>query len=66
MNKPLDGYEHLNYVDPKSIAPFSTQLNTLKNGLRVATEPNFGEYATVGRKFLIFYKSKILKTTFEG
>ncbi|KAI1727337.1 peptidase m16 inactive domain-containing protein [Ditylenchus destructor] len=48
LSEPLDGFEDLEYVDPKSFEPFSTKYTKLPNGLRIVTEPTLGEYCTLG------------------
>ncbi|KAI6205009.1 hypothetical protein M3Y94_00743200 [Aphelenchoides besseyi] len=48
LTDPLPGYERLAYVDPKSVKLFDAKMTTLDNGLRVVTEPTFGDYVTLG------------------
>ncbi|KAH7695171.1 peptidase M16 inactive domain-containing protein, partial [Aphelenchoides avenae] len=48
LTDPVPGFERLSYVDPKSLERFEAKLTVLENGLRIATEPTFGEYATLG------------------
>lgn len=50
LSQPMHGFEKPAYIDPQSVELFSSKLTTLPNGLRVATEPIFGEYCTVGGK----------------
>lgn len=63
LSEPLEGFEDISYIDPKAskeLEPFSTKLSTLPNGLRVVTEPIFGEYCTLGSKYVRTCISKLL------
>ncbi|VDK58820.1 unnamed protein product [Anisakis simplex] len=48
LTEPIPGLSKVAYAGHKHIEPFDTKLTTLKNGLRVASEPHYGQYCTIG------------------
>uniref|UniRef100_A0A1I7YJ78 Mitochondrial-processing peptidase subunit alpha n=1 Tax=Steinernema glaseri TaxID=37863 RepID=A0A1I7YJ78_9BILA len=47
LDQPLPGLQELQYSDHKEIDPFNATITTLENGLRIASEPHFGEFCTI-------------------
>ncbi|TKR72458.1 hypothetical protein L596_019897 [Steinernema carpocapsae] len=47
LDQPLPGLQELQYTDHKEIIPFNSKMTTLENGLRIASEPHFGEFCTI-------------------
>uniref|UniRef100_A0A0N5ARE3 Alpha-MPP n=1 Tax=Syphacia muris TaxID=451379 RepID=A0A0N5ARE3_9BILA len=48
LTKPIPGFSNVVYGSKADITPFDTTLTVLDNGLKVATEPNYGDYCTLG------------------
>lgn len=47
LSEPLSNLPPVQYAKP-SLSPRETQITTLPNGLRVASESRFGQFCTVG------------------
>uniref|UniRef100_A0A0N4UWZ1 Alpha-MPP n=1 Tax=Enterobius vermicularis TaxID=51028 RepID=A0A0N4UWZ1_ENTVE len=48
LTEPLPGYSNVVYGGGTNIVPFDTTLTVLDSGLKVATEPHYGDYCTLG------------------
>ncbi|VDN53932.1 unnamed protein product [Dracunculus medinensis] len=48
LTVPLPGLSKVSYAVNHDIQPFDTKLTLLKTGLKVASEPHFGQYCTIG------------------
>lgn len=48
----MPGLSKVSYVVNHDIQPFDTKLTLLKTGLKVASEPHFGQYCTIGGKLI--------------
>uniref|UniRef100_A0A914WZ74 Mitochondrial-processing peptidase subunit alpha n=1 Tax=Plectus sambesii TaxID=2011161 RepID=A0A914WZ74_9BILA len=48
LSQELPGLPKAVYTRAPDTDPFATQITTLDNGLRIATEAHFGEYCTIG------------------
>ncbi|VDM98896.1 unnamed protein product [Thelazia callipaeda] len=53
LKKAIPGLSEAKYLKQADVKPFNTELTVLENGLRVATEPHYGMYCTVGGMFNI-------------
>ncbi|VIO88328.1 Peptidase M16 inactive domain containing protein [Brugia malayi] len=48
LREPVPGLSEAKYLKQTDVKPFDTKLTLLENGLKVATEPHYGMYCTVG------------------
>ncbi|VBB33840.1 unnamed protein product [Acanthocheilonema viteae] len=48
LREPIPGLSEARYLKQTDVKPFDTKLTVLENGLKVATEPHYGMYCTVG------------------
>ncbi|OZC05001.1 hypothetical protein X798_08029 [Onchocerca flexuosa] len=48
LREPIPGLSEAIYLKQTDVKPFNTRLTVLENGLKVATEPHYGMYCTVG------------------
>ncbi|EFO27286.2 peptidase M16 inactive domain-containing protein [Loa loa] len=48
LREPVPGLSEARYLKQTDVKPFDTKLTVLENGLKVATEPHYGMYCTVG------------------
>jgi processing peptidase subunit alpha len=55
LSTPLPGLPTAVYASPGDEKKQVTQVTTLPNGLRVASEDHFGQFCTVGGNMLFFY-----------
>uniref|UniRef100_A0A0R3RVR9 Alpha-MPP n=1 Tax=Elaeophora elaphi TaxID=1147741 RepID=A0A0R3RVR9_9BILA len=48
LREPVPGLSEARYLKQSDVKPFDTKLTVLENGLKIATEPHYGMYCTVG------------------
>ncbi|KAM3728975.1 Mitochondrial-processing peptidase subunit alpha [Dirofilaria immitis] len=48
LREPVPGLSEAKYLKQTDVKPFDTKLTVLENGLKIATEPHYGMYCTVG------------------
>lgn len=48
LTQPIAGLPEVEYAKPLVEGGSATKVTTLSNGLRVASEPRFGQFCTVG------------------
>ncbi|VDM45779.1 unnamed protein product [Toxocara canis] len=48
LTESIPGLSKAAYADHAHIEPFDTKLTILDSGLRVASEPHYGQYCTIG------------------
>uniref|UniRef100_F1L1J9 Mitochondrial-processing peptidase subunit alpha n=1 Tax=Ascaris suum TaxID=6253 RepID=F1L1J9_ASCSU len=48
LTEPIPGLSEVAYAAHIDIEPFDTKLTVLENGMKVASEPHYGQYCTIG------------------
>lgn len=59
LSEPLLGLPSVQYASVRA-EDNQTQVTTLSNGLRVASEKRFGQFSTVGGNFFVFFCERTL------